>query len=157
MSDYNLSTISEDALPEAISPEGANIANIYLANACSLAACSEELGISTHEISTTLQQPLIKMYVNGILREHGYRHMVIIAEKLDNLVEMKWQELEEAGMGSNKDIAELLNLAHKMRLDMSKLLQADVEKKGPGTLNQTQVNVYGKGNYGKLMEQLING
>jgi hypothetical protein len=156
MSDYELSSYSEDALPEAISPEGASIANTYLANACSLTESSHSLNLPTHVISATLQQPLVKAYVNSILRENGYRHMVVIAQKLDDLVERKWDELEEAEIGSNKDIAELLQLAHKMRMDMSKLLQADVEK-GPGVTKNTQVNVYGEGNYGKLMEKLIDG
>lgn len=156
MSDYNIQPYSEDALPEVISPEGASIANTYLANACSLLACSDELDIPTHEIAAVLQQPLVKSYVNSILKETGYRHMVKIAEKLDELVDRKWEELEEAEIGSNKDIADLLQLAHKMRLDMSKLLQADSVEK-PSNVRQTQVNVYGEGNYGKLMEKLING
>lgn len=154
MNDYSLEPHSEDALPEAISPEGASIANTYLANACSLSESSHALNLPTHIIAATLQQPLVKIYVNSILRETGYRHMVIISEKLDNLVERKWAELEEAEIGSNKDIAELLQLAHKMRMDMSKLLQGDLEK-GPGVTKNTQVNVYGNGNYGKLMQKLI--
>lgn len=144
-------------MPEVISPEGAAIANTYLANACSLTETSHSMDLPTHEIAATLQQPLVKTYVNNILRETGYRHMVKIAEKLDDLVERKWEELEEAEIGSNKDIAELLQLAHKMRLDMSKMLQADMVKEGPSKVNQTQVNVYGEGNYGKLMEKLVNG
>ena len=157
MSDYNIKPYSEDALPEAISPEGAAIANTYLANACSLMSTSSSLDLPTHEIAAVLQQPLVKAYVNSILRETGYRHMVKIAEKLDELVDRKWEELEEAEIGSNKDIADLLQLAHKMRMDMSKLLQADVGKDGPANVKQTQVNVYGDGNYGKLMEKLIDG
>ncbi len=156
MSDYELSTISEDALPDAIGPETAAIANTYLANACSLNETSHALDLPTHEISATLQQPLVKAYVNLILRETGYRHMVMIAKKLDDLVELKWAELEEAEIGSNKDIADLLQLAHKMRLDMSKLLQVDMEKKNTASTHNTQVNVYGPGNYGKLMEKLVN-
>ena len=71
MTDYNISPYSEDAMPECISPEGAKIANTYLANACSIMETSAELGIPTHEISATLHQPLVKTYVNGILRETG--------------------------------------------------------------------------------------
>lgn len=156
MSDYELQPYSEDALPEVISPEGAKIANTYLANACSLNDASHSLNLPTHEIYAVLQQPLVKSYVNSILRESGYRNMVVIAEKLDSLVEKKWEELEEAEIGSNKDIAELLQLAHKMRMDMSKLLQADAPKEGASFNKNTQVNVYGEGNYGKLMEKLIN-
>lgn len=157
MSDYDIAPYSEDAMPEVISPEGATIANTYLANACSLLDTSSALDTPTHEISAVLQQPLVKAYVNSILKENGYRHMVKIAEKLDDLVERKWEELEEAEIGSNKDIADLLQLAHKMRMDMSKLLQGEESKNLPGNVRQTQVNVYGEGNYGKLMEKLING
>lgn len=155
MSDYDIAPYSEDAMPEQISPEGAKIANTYLANACSINDTSRVLDIPTHEISAMLQQPLVKTYVNSILREHGYRHMVQIATKLDEVIDRKWEELEEAEIGSNKDIADLLQLAHKMRLDMSNLLQKDAP--GPSVQKNTQVNVYGEGNYGKLMEKLING
>jgi hypothetical protein len=140
VSDYNLQPYSEDALPEVISPEGASIANTYLANACSLTETSHAMDLPTHEIAATLQQPLVKTYVNSILRETGYRHMVKIAEKLDALVDLKWEELEEAEIGSNKDIADLLQLAHKMRMDMYQLLQADIDN-GPSAVRQTQVNV----------------
>lgn len=155
MSEYQISEYSEDALPSKISPEGATVANTYLANACSILQTSHTLDMPTHEISAMLHQPLVKIYVNSILRENGFRHMVKIAEKLDDLVEKKWEELEEAEIGSNKDIVDLLSLAHKMQMDMSKLLQNDTDK-GPGIQKNTQVNIYGKGSYGKLMEKLIN-
>jgi len=155
MSDYQLQPFSEDATPELISPDGAKIANTYLANGCSIKECSQSLDVPTHEIAAVLQQPLIKTYVNSILREHGYRHMAQIAEKLDDLVDRKWAELDEAEIGSNKDIADLLLMAHKFRMDMSKLLQADVSKE-VGLTKNTQVNVYGEGSYGKLMEKLID-
>lgn len=158
MSDYSLAPYSEDALPEAISPEGAEVANTYLANACSVLATSDQLNIPTHEVSAILDQPLVKNYVYGILRENGYRHMVKIAEKMDEIVEKKLEELDEAEIGSNKDIADLLHLAHKMRVDMANILQKDnPAKQGPVTQSNTQVNVYGEGAYGRLMEKLING
>ena len=155
MSDYNLSQYSEDALPAKISPEGAKIANTYLANACSLTQTSHSLDMPTHEISAVLHQPLVKAYVTSVLREHSYGHMVQIAKKLDDLIDKKWVELEEAEIGSNKDIADLLSLAHKMRMDMGNQLQRDTLKDGPSTQSNTQVNVYGEGSYGKLMEKLI--
>jgi hypothetical protein len=154
MSDYNVAEYSEDALPNQVSPEGAVVANAYLRNACSVIMTAEELDIPTHEVSAQLHQPLVKQYVTSILRENGYRHMEVIASKLDNLIEKKWEELEEAEIGSNKDIAELLSLAHKMRMDMSNLLQKDTIKQ-PVHQSNTQINNFGEGNYGKLMEKLI--
>jgi len=42
-------------------------------------------------------------------------------------------------------------------MDMARLLQADVAKGESVGVKNTQVNVYGEGNYGKLMERLVNG
>ena len=154
MSAQDISPFSEDAHPNKISPEGANIANTYLLNSCSILNTAKDLNLPTHEVSAVLQEPLVKTYVNSILKENGYRHMIKIAEKLDDLIDKKWVELEEAEIGSNKDIADLLNLAHRMRMDMAKFLQGETPA-SPSTLNQTQVNVFGKGQYGKLMQKLL--
>lgn len=157
MSDYQIAESSQDIKPNQISPEGAVVANSYLENACSLKQTSLYLNMSQEDISTILNQPLIKTYVNSILREAGYRNMSKIAEKLDDLIDMKWEELKEAEIGSNKDIADLLSLAHKMQLDISKLLQEDTKQRGPMSQTNTQVNVYGEGNYGTLMQKLVEG
>jgi hypothetical protein len=155
MSDYNIAPYSEDAMPQAISPEGAEIANTYLANACSIRATSEALSIPTHEVSAALHDPMVKNYVTGVLRENGYQHMVKITERLDEVIDMKWEELQEAEIGSNKDIADLLQMAHKMRMEMSRLLQADTAKQAPSNQRNTQVNVFGEGNYGALLGKLL--
>ena len=155
MSEYDIAPYSEDAMPQAISPEGAEIANTYLENACSIKATSEILGIPTHTISAALHDPMVQNYVNGVLRENGHRHMENILNKLDSVIDMKWEELEEAEIGSSKDIAELLQMAHKMRMDMSRLLQADTKNNAPLTQKNTQVNVFGEGKYGALMEKLL--
>ena len=155
MSDYDIAACSEDAMPQTISPEGAEIANTYLENACSIKATSEALNIPTHTVSAALHDPMVKNYVTGVLRENGHRHMENILNRLDQVIDMKWEELEEAEIGSNKDIADLLQMAHKMRMDMSRLLQADTAKSGPATQKNTQVNVFGEGKYGALIEKLL--
>jgi hypothetical protein len=81
---------------------------------------------------------------------------------MDEMIQSKLDEAQETGMYSSKDLADLLQQAHKMRMDEIKA-QADLEK-----LNQTNIksmtNVqinegipFGQGNYGKLMEKLLNG
>lgn len=155
MSEYDIAPYSEDAMPATISPEGAEIANTYLENACSIKATSEILGIPTHTVSAALHDPMVKNYVTGVLRESGYRHMENILNKLDSVIDMKWEELEEAEIGSSKDIADLLQMAHKMRMDMSRLLQADTKNDAPTKQNNTQVNVFGEGKYGALIEKLL--
>ena len=83
MAEYNIAPYSEDAMPQTISPEGAEIANTYLENACSIKATSEALNLPTHTISAALHDPMVRSYVTGILRETGYRHMENILNKLD--------------------------------------------------------------------------
>ncbi len=155
MTDYDIAPYSEDAMPQTISPEGAEIANTYLENACSIKATSEVLNIPTHTVSAALHAPMVKNYVTGVLRENGHRHMENILNRLDEVIDMKWEELQEAEIGSNKDIADLLQMAHKMRMDMSRLLQADTKNDGPSTQKNTQVNVFGEGKYGALIEKLL--
>lgn len=149
--------VSVDAAPAAISPEGAEIANSYLMNSCSLKATADQFSMDPTEVSELLESPGVKKYISSVLQESAYRSMISIADKLDALIERKWEELEEAEMGSNKDIADLLKEAHKMRLSIATMLQNQMPK--PGSVNQrnTQVNVYGEGSYGRLMEKLITG
>jgi hypothetical protein len=80
---------------------------------------------------------------------------------MDALIKQKFQELEEAGAGSQKDIAELLALSHKMSMDLlDKEIQ--LEKIRSGTAPQKQVNVQineglDGSKYSKLVHQLISG
>ena len=64
-------------------------------------------------------------------------------------------------MYSNKDLADLLQMAHKMRMDEIKAL-TESEKASGGAAIKTQNNVlinsevpFGQGNYGALMEKLL--
>ena len=64
-------------------------------------------------------------------------------------------------MYSSKDLADLLQMAHKMRMDEIKA-QTESEKVSGGAAIKTQNNVlinsevpFGQGNYGALMEKLL--
>jgi hypothetical protein len=80
---------------------------------------------------------------------------------MDALIKQKFSELKEAGAGSQKDIAELLALSHKMSMDLlDKEIQ--LEKIRSGTAPQKQVNVQineglDGSKYSKLVQQLITG
>jgi molybdenum cofactor biosynthesis enzyme len=74
------------------------------------------------------------------------------------MIASKLEEAQETGVYSSKDLADLLQMAHKMRMDEIKA-QADAEK---ATAVRTQTNVqinegvpFGQGNYGKLMDKLL--
>ena len=57
----------------------------------------------------------------------GYRNKNNIATVLDEMIQSKLEEAQETGVYSNKDLADLLQMAHKMRMDEIKA-QADLVK-----------------------------
>jgi hypothetical protein len=69
------------------------------------------------------------------------------------------EEAEESEIYTSKDLADLLQMAHKMRMDEIKA-QAELEKAQATSIKQqTNIQVndgsFGSGNYGKLMEKLL--
>ena len=79
-------------------------------------------------------------------------------EVIATMIERK--EAEETQIYSNKDMADLLAMAHKMRIEELKA-QTEMEKAKAQTV-KTQVNIqdnsglpFGQGNYGKLLQKLI--
>jgi hypothetical protein len=90
----------------------------------------------------------------------GYRNKNNIAGLLDEMIESKLEEAKESGVYSNKDLADLLQMAHKMRMDEIKA-QTELQKaEATNVKSQTNVQIneglpFGQGNYGKLMDKLL--
>jgi molybdenum cofactor biosynthesis enzyme len=90
----------------------------------------------------------------------GYRNRNNIAGVLDEMIASKLEEAQESGVYSGKDLADLLSMAHKMRMDEIKA-QTELAKAEAGSIktqNNVQINSevpFGQGNYGKLMEKLL--
>jgi hypothetical protein len=63
------------------------------------------------------------------------------------MIQSKLEEAEESGIYTSKDLLELLKFAHQMRVDEIKNDQT-----GP-TVN---IANFGQGNYGQLMERLLD-
>ena len=142
-----------------ISPEGLEIANTYL-KTTSVEATASSLGVTQDEVSKYLNQREVKKYVDTVFLDVGYRNRCKLAATLDDIIEKKLEELDEADMTSNKDIAELLQLAHKMRVDEMKIQTDAVKAEQSGIKNQTNVQIndnssFGEGNYGELMKKLL--
>lgn len=137
-----------------ISPECLEIANSYLVNG-DIDKVSAEIGVSKDVVVAQLNKKEVKRYIDNIYLDMGYRNRNRIGEVMDRMIDAKLEEAEESGMYSTKDLADLLQMAHKMRMDELKA-QAAIEKE---VNNQTNVqnNFIGEGNYGKLMEKLVNG
>lgn len=144
-------------VPEKISPEGLKVAEIYLQTE-SIDQTAKLIGIKPHEVTDYLNTREVKQYIDTIYLEAGYRNRNKIAEKLDHIIELKLEEMEENEMGSTKDIADLIMLAHKVRMDEMKMM-AEIEKaknKGPTSATQNNI-IMGEGgmNYNALLDKII--
>jgi hypothetical protein len=153
-----------------ISPEGLEIANLYLSSSGDCNLVAETLGVPLQQVTKELNRREVKRYIDTIYMDMGYRNRFALSKVLDSVIGKKLEEMEEAEIGSSKDIADLLLLAHKMRMEeidamlkYEKLQQnrelayikerSKVIHTGP-TIN-IQDNSYGGSNYGALLAQLM--
>ena len=142
-----------------ISPEGLEVANSYLQFG-NIRAVVEQLGVQENKVVELLNKREVKNYIDTVYLDMGYRNKNNIASVLDEMIESKLEEAKETGVYSSKDLADLLAMAHKMRMDEIKA-QTELEKAqatSVKTQNNVQINEgvpFGQGNYGKLMEKLM--
>jgi len=140
-----------------ISPEGLEIANSFLCFGNIDAVC-KDLSVSQHKVTEILATKEVSRYLDAVYLDRGYRNRNRIGDLLDEMIESKLEEAQESGIYTNKDLADLMMMAHKMRMDEIKAQ----EKASTNIKTQTNVQIndtsaFGQGEYGKLMEKLING
>lgn len=144
-----------------ISPESLEIANHYLQTQ-DAHQVAEDLEVPVHLVTQTLNRRDVKAYIDQVFFDVGFNNRFKMRSAMDAIIKKKFQELEEADIGSNKDISELLALSHKMTMEQLDR-QIELEK----VRNQhikSQVNVQinegggtpGDGTkYGRLIQQLV--
>jgi len=139
-----------------ISPEALEIANAYLTYQ-DTRKVSEELDISLDVISHVLARKEVKSYINNVFMDLGFNNRFKLRRAMDAIIARKFQEMDEADIGSNKDIADLLAMSHKMT--MAELdRQIELERLRDTNI-KSQVNVQindGGSNYSSLLERIIN-
>ena len=134
-----------------IAPENLEVANKYL-ELNSIPDVASALNMPKTAISEILEKPEVKRYIDAVYLDTGYRNRNKLAELLDTIIDAKLEECQETEMYTDKDIVDLLNIAHKMRMDELKLLGSSIK-----TQNNIQINdsSFGGGNYGELMKKLL--
>ena len=143
-----------------ISPEGLEIANCYLQFG-NIKAVTEFMGVSEDKVVQLLNKREVKRYIDTVYLDLGYRNKNNIGTLLDEMIQSKLEEAQETGVYSSKDLADLLHMAHKMRMDEIKAQAELLKAENSQIKNQTNVQIneslpFGQGNYGKLMEKLVN-
>ena len=142
-----------------ISPEGLEVANSYLTFG-NIRAVVEQLGVAENKVVELLNKREVKKYIDTLFLDMGYRNKNNIASLLDEMIGSKLEEAKESGVYSNKDLADLLQMAHKMRMDEIKAQAVLQKAEASNVRSQTNIQVnegvpFGQGNYGKLMEKLL--
>ena len=137
-----------------ISPEGLELANEYL-KCGSIETAARSLSISTDQAIDVLNKTEVKRYIDAVYLDMGYRNRNNIAKVMDEIIESKLEEARDSEMFSSKDLVDIMQIAHKMRMDEIK-----AENAKPSIQNQTNVQInenqpFGQGNYGELMKKLL--
>ena len=135
-----------------IAPENLEVANAYLATN-SIPETAQELGLTYEYVASALETPEIRRYIDAIYLDRGYRNKHKLGDLMDQILESKLEECVASEMYSSKDLADLLQMAHKMRMEEAKLQQT-----GPTHQTNVQINEapFGGGNYGELMKKLLD-
>lgn len=141
-----------------ISPEGLEIANTFL-QCQDIGKTADDLGISRDMVATTLSKREVKAYVDSVFFNLGFNNRFKMRSLMDTIISRKLQEMDEADIGSNKDISELLALSHKMTVElMDREIALEKLKQGNRPVTQTNVQINempGGSKYGSLIQQLL--
>lgn len=143
-----------------ISPEGLEIANSYLILGNIKGVC-KDLNISQDKVVDWLGKREVKKYIDTVYFDMGYRNRNNLANLLDEMIESKLEEAQDSGIYSSKDLADLMMMAHKIRMDELKMEIEREKVAGSSIRNQTNVQIndgsgiLGQSNYGKLVESLF--
>ncbi len=143
-----------------IQPEYLEVANHYL-QCGNVSQVAQDLELQPERVSEILRLPEVRGYVSQVYLDTGYNNRFLMRRAVDALIKRKFQELEEADVGSNKDITELLTLSHKMTMDyLDREIQLEKLRQGSGGPQRqvnVQINELDSSKYAKLVQQLITG
>lgn len=133
----------------SLNPETLEVAETYL-QTMSIEQTAEVLDIPKEEVMRTLAKKEVKRFVDNIFMEIGFNNRFKLHDLMDKVIGSKLEEAEETEVYSNKDLADLLQMKHKMRMDEMKMELEIIKSKGPGK----QVNIQ-QNNYGDNLTDLI--
>lgn len=144
-----------------ISPEALEVANAYL-QCQDPRQVAQELDLTTEAVTNILARREVRGYIDAVFMDTGYNNRFLLRRAMDALIKQKFSELEEGGVGSNKDIADLLQLSHKMSMDLlDRQIQLEKLRQGGSAGPQKQVNVQinelDGSKYSQLVQRLVSG
>lgn len=142
----------------AISPEALEVANCYL-QLQDIPKVADELGLPVDMITQILDRGEVKSYIDQVFLDTGFNNRFRMRAAMDALLAKKFEEMDEAGVGSSKDILEIMALSHKMTMEIMDKELALRKLNQTGVRNQVnvQINDQGGSNYKNLLDKLMGG
>lgn len=158
----NLPSTNPTAIaPEVISPEGLQVVSAYFENNCDLDRASTALGMPKEDFVKVYNRPEVKQYVSTIFNESGFRNRHKLFSLMDKIINMKLEQMDETGLGSDEDIVNILKTFHRMKMDEMKmeieLEKVRTAKQVTNVANQTNVQVINDQNYADLITKISGG
>lgn len=143
-----------------ISPEALEVANAYL-QLNDARQVAQELDLDPEVVTNILAKREVKSYIDSVFFDSGYNNRFLMRRAMDALIKQKFSELEESQTGSTKDIAELLQMSHKMSMDlMDREIQLAKAQQATGPQKQVNVQInegLDGSKYSQLVQKLISG
>ena len=143
-----------------ISPEALEVANAYL-QLNDARQVAQELDLDPEVVTNLLARREVKSYIDSVFFDSGYNNRFLMRRAMDALIKQKFSELEESQTGSTKDIAELLQMSHKMSMDlMDREIQLAKAQQATGPQKQVNVQInegLDGSKYSQLVQKLITG
>lgn len=117
---------------------------------------ADALAVSPDRVAQILDKREVKSYIDQVYLDQGYRNRSKLAGLLDRVIDAKVEEAEETELYSEKDLADLIKLAHQMRMDEAKLQKESAPRVQVNQQNNiAESNPFGEGNYGELIRKLV--
>jgi hypothetical protein len=142
-----------------ISPEFLEIANCFLQNQ-DIIQVADLLEIPVSLVTQTLAHKQVKAYVDNVFMNLGFNNQFKMRAAMDAVLKTKFREMEEADVGSSKDVIEIMALSHKMSMDYLAAQMALEKIQSANVKNQVNVQINENGSdgtkYGTLIQKLIN-
>ena len=141
-----------------ISPEALEVANSYL-QCQDIHQVASDLDMPLELVTQLLERKDVRTYVDSVFFNIGFNNKFRMRAAMDAVIKKKFQELEESEMGSTKDIAELLELSHRMTMqELDKQIQLEKLRVSSNIKNQVnvQINNEGGSKYGALIQRLLD-
>ena len=148
-----------DLPAQSLQPEAIVVVEQYLRFNRDIDLVAAELNTTPTVIGDILNKREVRGYLDHLFMESGFRNREKFFDVLDNLLDAKIAELDEAQMGSSMDIMDIMKIYHGMKikeLELSiKLQELQSSKQSAGTINNVQIN--NSSGYDKLLDRIIAG